>query len=241
MSINYSELTKEDVIIGAYSQMRISGLTSNPSPEDLDTALMRLENMAREFSSRKMDAGYNFEVEPEAQSFLGVDPMFMHAYETNLAIRLIPDFNKEVPQALYAQASQSLSNLSARTALVSQTPYPRRQARGSGNTLRYYRWDRFYRTSSPNPETQNKLRVGDINSYFEDFAGYLRENEDIASFVITPDRNLEITASSIDGTRINYTVSAPSNDATSAQWVDIQITTTLGRVDKRRVFFDISE
>lgn len=230
-----------DVIIGAYSQMRISGLTTNPSPEDLEVALNRLENMGAELESRNMAGGYNLEDIPDPQSLLGVNRAFIQAYETNLAVRLIPDFNKQVPDTLLRQAAQSLSNMAGRLALQRETVYPRRMARGSGNTLRYYRWDRFYRTLGPDPATTNQLRVGDINNYFEDFADYLNEAEEIQSFDITPDRNIEITASSQDGKMILYTVSVPNREATGGRYVDIQITTTLGRVEKRRVYFDIQE
>lgn len=241
MSTNYSELLKIDIIIGAYSQMRISGITSQPSNDDLETALIRLEDMAAEFASRNMSGGYNLEETPDPNSFIGVNRAFKQAYETNLAVRLIPDFNKIVPDTLMRQAAQSLSNLAARTAITKETVYPRRMARGSGNTLRYFRWDRFYRTLGPDPATTNQLRVGDINNYSEDFSDYLREGEDIQSFTVEPDRYIEITASSQDEKQILYTVSVPRRESTGGRYVDIQITTTLGRVDKRRVYFDIQE
>ena len=113
--------------------------------------------------------------------------------------------------------------------------------RGSGNTLRYYRWDRFYRTWYLDPSTTNKLRVGDINTYFEDWADYLGSLEKISSFTIESDTGLEVTESAINGTRIDYTVSAPENNATAATYIDIQITTSLNRVDKRRVYFDVTK
>lgn len=239
--VDYSELLKVDIISGAYSQMRISGLTIDPTPDDLETALIRLEDMAAEFASRNMSAGYILENQPDPNSWIGIPRAFKQAYETNLAVRLIPDFNKQVPPELLMQARQSASNLAARSALQRETPYPRRMARGSGNTLRFYRWDRFYRTGRPEPATTNKLRVGDINQYFEDWSDYLADFEYIDSFVITPDNGLEVTDSSINNTRIDYTVSAPDNDSTSATFIDIQITTSNGRIDKRRIHFDVTQ
>lgn len=239
--VDYSELLKVDIISGAYSQMRISGLTIDPTPDDLETALVRLEDMAGEFASRNMSAGYILEEVPDPNSWIGIPRAFKQAYETNLAVRLIPDFNKQVPATLLAQASQAAANLAARTALQRETPYPRRMGRGSGNTLRFYRWNRFYRTASPDPATTNKLRVGDINQYFEDWADYLADFEFIDSFIIIPDQNLDVTDSAINNTRIDYTVSAPENNATSARYIDIQITTSNGRVDKRRIYFDVTQ
>ncbi len=240
MAINYSSIYKADVISGAYSQMRISGLTVEPTSEDLELALARLENMAAEFESRKMSAGYFLEEVPDPNSLSGIPRQFLHAYETNLAVRLIPDFNKSVPEQLLLQARSSSSNLAARTALQSQTPYPNRMPRGSGNTTRSYRWDRFYHSGGTVPSTTNQLRVGDVNTYFEDWADYLTRNESISSFVITPDQNLLVTASAISGSKITFTVSAPDKNATSATNIDIQITTSLGRVDKRSVPFNVT-
>ena len=238
---DYSELLKADIIVGAYSQMRISGLTVDPTPDDLEVALIRLEDMAAEFETRNMSAGYILEEVPDPNSWVGIPRGFKYAYETNLAVRLIPDFNKNVPATLIRQASQSASNLSARTALQRETPYPNRMPRGSGNTLRLYRWDRFYRQSSIEPATTNKLRVGDVNTYFEDWANYLVDFETISSFVIAEDEGLEVTSGSINNTRIDYTVSAPDNEAVGATYIDIQITTSNGRVDKRRVYFEVTK
>jgi hypothetical protein len=241
MAVDYSSIEKIDIIIGAYSQMRISGITVNPTPEDLQLALERLEDMAAEFETRNMSAGYMLEEIPDPQSPVGVPRGFKYAYETGLAVRLIPDFNKQVPQTLLSMANSALSNMAARTALQRETPYPNRMPRGSGNTLRFYRWDRFYREYGLDPATTKQMRVGDINEYFEEFADYLKDLEEISSFVVEPDKNIEITAESQDNTRILYTVSAPENNATSARYVDIQITTTLGRVEKRRAYFNITE
>ena len=241
MAVDYSDLQKIDIIIGAYSQMRISGVTINPTPEDLQTALERLEDMGAELVSRNCSGGYVLEEIPDPGSPIGIARAYKQAYETNLAIRLIPDFNKQVPPELQMQARQSMSNLSARTALQRETPYPRRMARGSGNTLRFYRWDRFYRDTGLDPATVNQLRVGDINEYFEDFASYLKDLEEISSFFVTPDDHIDITESSQDNTRILYTVSVPDKNSTSGRYVDIQITTTLGRVTKNRIYFNITE
>ena len=52
--------TKADLINGAYSLMRISGITVDPSADDLALALERLEDMAEEFAGRNIITDYNF-------------------------------------------------------------------------------------------------------------------------------------------------------------------------------------
>ena len=135
---------KIDVINGAYSQLRISGLTVQATPEDVMVALDRLEDMASEWASRNVNVGYYFEDEPDPDSIFGVERAYKQAFETNLAINLIPDFNKTVPQALAARASATYSTMSSSVAHVCEVPYPSRMPRGSGNTFRYNRWRRFY-------------------------------------------------------------------------------------------------
>ena len=108
--------TKVEIIIDAYSQLRISGITVQPTPEDLEVALMRLENMMAEWQTR-VCVGYNFEDNPDPNTEINVKRAFWHCLATNLAVRLIPDFNKAVPQVLMMQASSSYSAMSGSIAL----------------------------------------------------------------------------------------------------------------------------
>jgi hypothetical protein len=72
--------TKADLINGAYSLMRISGLTVDPSGADLTLALTRLENMAAEFEGRNIITDYNFEQNPQTGSKHNLERKFWYAY-----------------------------------------------------------------------------------------------------------------------------------------------------------------
>lgn len=237
---------KVDLITDAYSQLRISGLTVDPTNEDLEVALMRLEDMAAEFDSRNISVGYNFELNPDPNSDANVPREFKYAFATNLAIRLIADFNKQVPQMLLSMATQALSNMSARAAAmrVRQTEYPRRQPRGSGSTLRYNRWQRFYRDPLRAPVGSDELNIGEINDYKEDFSDYLIGDESIDSFTITADPGLTIVSSSNDTPVISYRLQGTSraeNRAQSLYQVTITVTTSTGRVSEQVIPFNVSE
>ncbi len=243
------QISKVDVIADAYSRLRISGLTVNPTPEDLEIALIRLEDMMAMWQSRNIDVNYFFEDIPDPNSLTNVNAAYKMALSLNLAALLIPDFNKQVPQILYQQASAALDNISGRTALqrLNQVPYPRRQAIGSGNSLRWNRWNRFYRESNyqPNVNKSEQIFVGDINDYVENFDSYLNENEVIQSFDIQLDSGLELVSSAIsaDLISVEYRIKAlnPSNsDNNYVSQVTIIITTDFGRVETRRVFFNVS-
>lgn len=238
--------TKNDVINGAYSQMRISGLTVDPTPEDVSVALERLEDMMAEFAGLKnICTDYNFEINPEPESLTNVPQPYWHFMKTNLAVRLIPDFNKAVPQTLLDQATQSLSAASAKSAAdnIQQVQYPWRQPRGSGNTLRYNRWRRYMRPDpdAPNKCATNDIVVGEINDYQESFRAYLTDDEVISTFKIEADPAIEIQSSSNSSPVILYSVKAVDDRAQGSwQQVKITITTSDGRVEIRLIDFSIS-
>lgn len=237
---------KSDRIIDAYSQMRISGLTVNPSPEDEKLALNRLEDMAAEFESRNICTGYNFEETPDPNSPTNVPREFWQMFSTNLAIRLV-DFNKVIPPLLIAQASQSLSNassISARKRLKEVLP-PRRMPLGSGNTLRTNRYNRFNRPVAPPPSEceTNDMFIDDINNYTETFDAYLDAGEIIDSFELTADAGLSVqgTPTNTD-TAVNYQIKAVNTVTTGAwQQVKIVMTSSTGRVETRFINFSVSD
>jgi hypothetical protein len=234
---------KIDRINAAYSQLRISGLTVNPDADDVDIALDRFETMMSELSNRGICLDYNFELNPDPNSPTNVIRAYWQMMETNLAVRLIPDFNKAVPPKLEQQATQSLSNASARVASENarQVQYPRRMPRGSANTLRTNRWQRYQRPQllPPNECATNNITINDIDDYIERFRAYLGE-ETIASFTIKADPGLTIQSSSNSDTEIDYRVLATDN-STDGVWQQVRIivTTSSGRVETRLINFNI--
>lgn len=244
MSDTGGTVLKVDFINDAYSQLRINGLTVNPTPSDLELALMRLEDMAAEFHTRNIIVGYNFEDEPDPNTPSNVIRGYKQAFATNLALRLIPDFNKDPSGILILQASQSLSNMSGRVAMerLNQVQYPRRMGRGSGNTLRYNRWARFYRnvTLGTNNGATNTMFIGDINDFVEHFDAYLDSAETISSFDIVTDPSLTLVSSSNDSPDISYRIESgdlTTNQTPSGPLVTIIITTSTGRVETRQIQF----
>jgi hypothetical protein len=236
--------TKVDAIIDAYSQLTISGITVDPTPEDLELALDRLEGMASEWATRNICDYYNFEDEPDPNSLTNVKRGYKQAFATNLAVRLIPDFKKTVPDVLFKQATQSLSNLSGRSAMerINGVPYPTRQPRGSGNTLRYNRWNRFYRNQnvSPNSCATNRMVIGDINDYVEHYDAYLNDGEVIDSFSIILDPGLRLISSSNTDNEIEYRIEARTGDTNQGnQQLTIVMDTDSGRRETRYVFFNL--
>ena len=236
---------KVDRITAAYSKLRISGLTVIPNPSDLELALNELENMMAELASRGIEVGYNFEEEPDPNSDLNVPIEFWNMIATNLATRLIPDFNKDASPVLFAQASQSLSQASGICARnrIQQVSYPARQPVGSGNRI-YARWQRFYtdfRDLPPNKPSTLFIMQGETNDFEESFAAYLRTDEFIDTFEVTSDSGLVVVSSTLLDGVITYRLTAPIELAAGIwQQVKVRVATTEGRVEIRILDFQVT-
>ncbi len=193
--------TKVELINSAYSQLRISGLTINPTPEDTETALWRLEDMMAEYWGRTLNFNYNFEEEPTATAASGVDRVHHRMIASNLAVTLCPDFGKDVPIKLdsIARASFSASSAVLARERVRQVAYPSRMPVGSGNRQFGNRFRKFFPSSTP-PITSagnEKMLCGDINDYQSSFASYLMD-ETIDSYVIEVGAGLSLVTGIAD-------------------------------------------
>lgn len=235
---------KVDRISDAYSRLRISGLTVIPNPSDLELALKRMESMMAQYASRGVEVGYNFEEEPDPNSDLNVPIEFWDMISTNLAVKLVPDFNKDIPPALMGEAMQTLAQASSVCARnrIRQVQYPARQPVGSGNRV-FNRWQRFYtniNSLAPNVPGTLFIMQGETNDFEESFAAYLRADEFIDTFAVTSDTGLVVISSArLEGV-ITYRLNAPIELSASAwQQVKIRVSTTEGRVEIRIINFQV--
>lgn len=238
--------TKADLINGAYSQLRISGITVQPTPEDNTLALNRLENMMAEFSDpgRNICVGYAFEDDPDLNTLHNVERQYWYALECNLAMRLVPDFGKTPSQALIAFQQSGYSFLSASTAPRRQTQYPSRMPRGSGNTLRYDRYRRYNTPQAEIPLTcaSITMAVDDVDDFVEHFDSYLKDAETVSSHTIEADTGLTVVSESLTSPDVDYRIKAVGNSgerSDSLLQVRIVATTSLGRIETRLINFQV--
>ncbi len=239
---------KGDLINGAYSRLRISGLTVNANPEEIQLSLKRLEMMANEFYQRNICLDYNFEENPDPNSDHGIDAGYWDAVECVLAKRLMLDFGKgQAPDPmLITDAKAGMSLLYSGTAKVKQTQYPSRMPIGSGTTLRYPKWQRFYSPKSEAPiscETKI-LYIDEIQDYSETWANYIRDIETIDSYTIGVNTGIELISSSLSTPVISYSIKATGrndNLPNDLLQMKITVTTSTGRVDTRIINFKFNE
>ncbi len=239
--------TKAQTINNAYTQLRISGLTVNPTPANLQLGLYLLETMMAEFyENQALNVGYKFEQTPDLNSLTGVSLGNQNMMDFNLAVRLIPSINKDVPPELKSQADVSFSRslgMSVQNNMRMIQP-PRRMPVGSGVTFRGVFWNRF---SLPVPvppveAATNYILQGEQFNYTEDFSVFLG-TATIASWEIASNPLLTIVDASQSGSIISYTILAPTSPPATYgpfQQVKITITDSLGRVEIRLINFGVS-
>jgi hypothetical protein len=233
--------TKGDLINKAYSRMRVSGLTRIPTPDDVNTALDRLESMAALWDSKNICTGYAFEDSPDPTAPHNLPREYWSAYESNLAMRLLPDYGKQPAPSLVAEAQGTFAAISADTARVEEIAYPNRMPLGGGNSLRRNRWRRFMpQTEQIEPicETQ-RMTEGDLDILTEHYDSWVRSAEDISSHTITSSDQtaLAISADSLSTPDITYTVTAVT---AGTYTVTIVVTSSLGRILTREKTFVVT-
>jgi hypothetical protein len=230
---------KGDIVNQAYSLLRISGVTSQPSPEELKIGLRRLEGFASELFRQNVCVGYNFEDYPNLNSTSGLAPEFWYPFECNLAVRVAPDFGKgdTLSRTLVLNANQGISFLYSRKVSFDEDiriSYPQTHPAGSGNFLGLGRRYGNFFTSTADTDLScqtKKIYENDINEYVEHFDSYIKDEEDIQSYTIAADKGLTIVSSSLSDLpeyNVNYVVKADSVGNTSSYLkVKIEIVTNL--------------
>lgn len=230
--------TKIELVNGAYSKLRISGLTSGPEPEEITDGLDMLETMMAEFKSRNICSSYVAEEEPTPTLNSRLEKKYENACEWNLAVRLAPLFGKEPSMQMINQARQSLSNWSARSAKVNMINQPNRMPRGNGNAFRFPNWVRFYRVEDSAPISCDTIQMvkGQRDMYASDFNEYVKSGESVSSYEIESSNGVTINSSSLSDNTVSFDITA---DKAGYQNISIKITTSLGRVSPTTVNINV--
>lgn len=235
--------TKGSVVNDAYKELRIWGITTTPTPEEVQTALSRLDELMAAYDGQNnFTINYNFELTPNINSPTGTPFQFKRMMVKNLAVELIPTFGKEVPPALMAQAGKSYEDALGLVQMtkLQQIQPPRRMPLGNGNTFRGLFWNRYMVPVQLPPNTpQTKYIVqGETMDYYEDYSAWLESNT-IASFTIDVDPLLTLDTSANASPLITYRLTAPAQVTNYGPWQQVQITVTdsIGRVTIRTLNF----
>lgn len=230
--------TKAEIINTAYSMLILTGVTAPASPDDVELALNRLEDIMYELHSQGVNTGYNFEEVPDVNSLSGLAMWMNQGVSGMLALRIAPDFGVTMTPELMTPISIATSNLSARLAQVNQTNYAGRMPIGSGQKLAFpYR--RFYGASGVYPQTPETLQAAlyDTTHYVVDFgSGQLRPGEIIASYTTEASNGLLLSNNTNTDLLINFDLTFNKG---GAQRVIIRVTGDMGTVAVRSLLFNV--
>ena len=169
--------SKLALVNAALDKMSISGITAPPESSDYSALLQRLEGLMYELEEgRNICCQYNFTSEPDTGDPHGMSYGLFEPISSLLAFKTLQDYALPIAQPLQASVASAISSISNQTFELRETQYPRRQPRGSGNTLRYNRWQRFYRMPDRTPIDCDSFRLNtdEINDYSEDYFNYLQ-------------------------------------------------------------------
>lgn len=230
------QIKKGDIVNRAYSRLRISGLTVNPSPEDVSLAMTTLESMMAELESITICTGYNVEpfAESDPDTESGIGQEYFNAISLLLSGELCPDFGKEPSpkhQALIDGAYATLSNASFK---AREVPYPNRMPRGSGN--RIYRFNRYFPQDETPQRDCDRINVPITLLYGVtlNWDEQLDDGETIVSSSYKKEGNFTVSDYSFTDTTVSFNV---QNETLGYTDLIVTITTSIGRTTKRKVQF----
>lgn len=148
--------TKRNFVEGAYEELGVASYNFDLQPEDLESAMRRLDAMMAEWNAKGIRLAYPIPGNPKDGDLDEPTQVPDAAYETiitNLGIRIAPQLGKTVAIETKTTAKQGYNTLLARACFPPEMQFPRTMSVGAGNKPR--------RTSGTfMPQPVDNLNVG---------------------------------------------------------------------------------
>ena len=132
--------TKRQFVIAALEEIGLASYIFDAQPEQLQSALVRLDAMMANWNGRGVRLAYPLPGSPGASSLdenTTVPDSANEAIITNLAVRLAPSYGKTVSPDTKAIAKDAYNLLLARAAMPPEMQLPDTMPAGAGNKM----WD----------------------------------------------------------------------------------------------------
>ena len=236
-----SPTTKNDIILGAYSQLRISGITMIPSPSMLSLALGRLESSIAELHDIwNINLPYNFEDEPDLGSPHNLPKGLWNAVEVYLAFNLATDYGKQIPVTLAARLKGAVGALFKYSATAPKVDYPSRMPAGKLACISSMATIPAYE-ETPTKSSVVTMFIGERRSFTESFLTEMDGTEVIVSSVTDIDSELTLNSSSSTDYTVVYDITAAgsSDGSSSSPRLKITVTTDANKVITRITEFNL--
>ena len=127
--------SKRQFVAGAFEEIGLASYVFDLQPQDLQTALRRLDAMMAEWNGKGIRLGYPLPGSPEFSDLdaeSGVPDSANEAIITNLAMRLAPGFGKTLNALTASTAKQGYNTLLSRAAMPAQMQFPASLPSGAG-------------------------------------------------------------------------------------------------------------
>lgn len=189
--------TKNDLVIGAYQLLRISGLTSIANNKEVVFALSAMDDWAAQLSTR-YETGYLQPTEyglSDPNDLSGISIKIAGPFKKMLAVQLATAFGKEVPPTLAAIARSAERDMEMFLVEVAGAQNPATLPIGSGNEWGY-RSNKFYLEPNNDDGAVNKYEneIFNLNLSWVSFVG----SDELASVTYENDSGINISSPSID-------------------------------------------
>jgi len=131
--------SKRQFVEGAYEELGIASYAFDLSPEDLESAMRRLDAMMAEWNAKGIRLSYPIPGSPDDNDLDEPSQVPDSAYEaiiTNLGIRIAPSIGKTVPVETKTTAKAAYNTLLARACFPPEMQFPHTTPAGAGNKPR---------------------------------------------------------------------------------------------------------
>lgn len=127
--------SKRQFVTAAFEEIGLASYVFDLQPQDLETALRRLDAMMAEWNAKGIRLGYPLPSSPQFSDIDAPSEVPDSAYEaiiTNLGIRLAPGFGKQLNPATLVTAKQGYNTLLSRAAIPTVQQLPSTMPAGAG-------------------------------------------------------------------------------------------------------------
>lgn len=134
--------SKRQFVTAAFEEIGLASYVFDLQPQDLETALRRLDAMMAEWNAKGIRLGYPLPGSPQFSDIDSPSEVPDSANEAiicNLAMRLAPGFGKTLNTLTASTAKQGYNTLLARATMPMQQQFPRTLPAGAGQ--KPWRWD----------------------------------------------------------------------------------------------------
>ena len=128
--------TKRQFVTQAFEEIGLAAYVFDLTPEQLQSALRRLDSMMASWNAKGIRLGYPIPANPDDSDLdqeTGVPDSANEAVYLNLGIRLAPGFGKSISTETKSSAKLAYDTLLARTAMPVEQQLPGTMPSGAGN------------------------------------------------------------------------------------------------------------